>query len=464
MTGDPLTQGRVVADAVLYEGYLLYPYRASSSKNQVRWQFGVLGPPSAPPGIGEPPELSAECLLSAGPDTDSVTVYLRCLQLQNRRVHDPAGRPVAELRAGGTSWTSWEEAVPVEVTLGPLSRQQLRHGCLLPVEIAGGSEREPVLDGTVEVGELVRSRLPLRAELAVSLTCDGPVHRLRLTLRNVTDGPAADREAAIERSLLGSHLLVQAHQARFVSLLEPPPAAAEAAERCVNQRCWPVLASPADDVVLVSPIILYDHPEVAAESAGALFDSTEIDEILTLRVMTLTDAEKAEARATDPHAGAIIDRCDAMSAEDLQRLHGVLRDPRLPEPTGLAAEQDWQVPTWSDTGDQPWWDPGVDGAVSPETDQVLIGEIRVAKGSRVRVQPRRRADAQDLFFAGQEAKVTAVFADVDGNSHVAVVLTDDPAADLHEWYGRYLYFAPEELEPLPDRPDPAPVNQPRKEG
>jgi hypothetical protein len=469
-----LDQARVVADAVLYEGYLLYPYRASSSKNQVRWQFGVLGPPSAPPGIGEPAELTAECLLAAagGDDTDSsetgdsgtgdsVTIYLRFLQLQTRRVRDASGVTVSKVRAGGIEWTSWEEAVAREIRLGPFPVAELRAGHTVEVEIPGGSESEPVLDAGRPVGELIRSRRPLRAELRLELTEDGPVRRLRMVLGNVTDGPAADREAAIERSLLGSHLLLQANGTRFISLLEPPAQAAEAAGRCVNQRCWPVLASPAEDVLLVSPIILYDHPEVAAESAGALFDSTEIDEILTLRVMTLTDEEKAEARATDSHAGAIIDRCDAMSAEDLRRLHGILRDPhafaRDIEPA------DWQVPTWSDTGGKPWWDPGVDGAVSPETDAVLIDGVRVSKGSRVLVQPRRRADAQDLFFAGQEAKVTAVFADVDGNNHIAVVLSDDPAADLHEWYGRYLYFAPDELEPLPTQPEPAPVSDQGRE-
>ena len=90
-----------------------------------------------------------------------------------------------------------------------------------------------------------------------------------------------------------------------------------------------MLAGPpgTEDMLLVSPIILYDHPEVAEQSKTALYDCTEIDEILTLRVMTMTDEEKAQARATDPRAAQIIDRCDAMSPEAMARLHGVLRDP-----------------------------------------------------------------------------------------------------------------------------------------
>ena len=166
---------------------------------------------------------------------------------------------------------------------------------------------------------------------------------------------------------------------------------------------------------------------MAPESPGDLLDATEIDEMLTLRVMTLTEEEKAAARGTDPRAAAIIDRCDSMPAETMAQLHGTRRDDAA----------------------QPWWDPGADASVSPETDAVLVAGVPVAKGCRVRLRPTRRADAQDMFLAGQDAVVTAVLSDVDGQTHVAVVLADDPAADLHDWYGRYWYFGPDELEPLP---------------
>ena len=116
-----------------------------------------------------------------------------------------------------------------------------------------------------------------------------------------------------------------------------------------------------------------------------------------------------------------------MPAETMAQLHGTRRDDAAP----------------------PWWDPGADASVSPETDAVLVAGVPVAKGSRVRLRPTRRADAQDMFLAGQDAVVTAVLSDVDGQTHVAVVLADDPAADLHDWYGRYWYFGPDELEPLP---------------
>ncbi|NDZ81880.1 hypothetical protein G3I19_25775, partial [Streptomyces sp. SID10853] len=107
------------------------------------------------------------------------------------------------------------------------------------------------------------------------------------------------------------------------------------------------------------------------------------------------------------------------------------------------------APPAFDTGGAPWWDPAADASVRPSSDAVVIDGVSVSQGSLVRVHPARRADAQDLFFAGQVARVTAVLSDVDGGTHVALVLVDDPAADMHDWYGRYFYFAPDELEPLP---------------
>jgi len=445
----PLDQARAVADTVLYEGYLLYPYRASSAKNQVRWQFGVLGPPAAVAGSSEPAGLRAQCVLDAEPEA-TLTIYLRFLQLQARRVQALDGTAVRELRAGTASWLSWDEAVPHEIELGPLSLAELTSGCTLPVRVPANEECEQLSDGSEPVGTLLRRRAELLGALSLHATDadTAGLRRLELSLDNRTPGRPADRDAASALSFLSAHLLLVAGHARFVSLVDPPQAARAALAGCRSERCWPVLAAADDDILLVSPIILEDHPRLAEQSRGALFDSTEIDEILTLRVMTMTDAEKAEARATDPHAAAIIDRCDAMTAEDLQQLHGILRDPRaldVPTWSDGSAWNDGSV--WNDAGGKPWWDPGVDAAVDPERDAVLIGGVRVSRGSRVRVRPRRRADAQDMFFAGRWATVAAVYADVDGNEHVAVVLSDDPRADPSDWYGRYLYFAPDELEP-----------------
>ena len=226
----------------------------------------------------------------------------------------------------------------------------------------------------------------------------------------------------------------------FVSLLDPPRDATDAVAGCANEGTFPVLI--ASDVMLSSPIILYDHPVVAPESPGDLYDATEIDEILALRVLTLTDDEKAEARATDPRAAAIVERCDTMPPEVWQRLHGAVRtlEPAGPAPEAVATT--------------PWWDPGADSSVDPGTDSLTISGVEVARGSAVRLRPSRRADAHDLFLAGLTATVAGVFRDVDGNVHVAVTVDDDPATDALAWQGRYLYFHPDEVEPLGDREGP----------
>ena len=436
-------RARAVADAVLYEGYLLYPYRGTSSKNQSRWQFGVLGPPGAShAGLGEDDTLAAQFLVDGA---HAITMVVRFLQLQHRRAEreraDGGFDPVDELTTPSGSWLTWDEAVECEMSFGPLAVDD--QPWTLPLVYPAAIEIEPV-----EGGRLVRERQEVRAVLTVAHEPDGALARVSVRVSNV--GATVDRkidgkDSVIARSMIGTHLIAEVVGGRFVSLLEPPPAAAGAVSRCHQHRCFPVLAGPpgTHDVLLVSPIILYDHPEVAEQSNTALYDCTEIDEILTLRVMTMTDEEKAQARATDPRAAQIIDQCDAMSADDMARLHGVLRNPHTL--AGLVPE----IPEGVD-----WWDPLADNAVRPEIDAVVVNGARVARGSQVRLRPRRNADAQDIFVAGKTARVTSVHEDVEGNKHVGVVVDDDPAADLHDWYGRYLYFSPDEIEPLETQQTP----------
>ena len=429
-----LDQARTVADAVLYEGYLLYPYRASSDKNRSRWQFGVLGPPGAADrGLGEPEAMTMHTVLTGATAESSLLVRLRFLQLQCRQVLDADGVEVERLVLPDRTELTWEEAVEQELALTvPVAAGDY------PVEVGGAELVEPLAPSAG--GAVVRRRWPLRAEVSVDAARHGDFTALSVRVRNDHDRRPATRKEATRTSLLGAHLLVEAEGCAFVSMVDPPADARSLVDGFRQDRCWPVLcgepsepgAPGRSDLLLGSPIILDDFPQIAPQSAGALFDATEIDEILTLRVITMTDAEKAEARATDPRAAAIIDRCDAMTPGDLQQLHGVLRDPH----------------TRTDPDDTPWWDPAADSCVDPDKDSVLVDGVRVRRGSLVRVHPSRRADAQDLFFADQVARVTSVLSDVDGGTHVALVLVDDPAADLHDWYGRYFYFAPDELEPL----------------
>ncbi len=459
-----LDVARLAADAVLYEGYLLYPYRASSSKNHARWQFGVLGPPGAAHrGVGEAPGMQTEFLVERGVDDAHLVLHLRFLQLQRRQLRGPDGVEVPELRVDDDLLLSWDEAVERELTFS-LGLSELADGVTRSARAEGGVDVEEVeAAGGTGVGVVVRRRWPLAARLDARCREVDGLLKLEVSVQNVCpDGAVDTKDDATRRSFLGSHLVVEAHGTGFVSLLDPPESASAAALSCEQDRCWPVLSGlPGDtDLLLCLPIILYDYPEIAGESPGALFDATEIDEILTLRVLTMTDAEKAEARATDPLAREIIDRCDDMSPETLQQMHGALRSPRgeaLPDLPAVAWPEltdlrDVGAPSFDTAA--PWWDPATDAAVDPDRDSVVIEGVSISRGSLVRVHPNRRADAQDLFFAGQVARVTAVLSDVDGSTHVALVLVDDPASALHEEAGRYFYFAPDELEPL--RPDHVP--------
>jgi hypothetical protein len=436
-----------VADAVLYEGYVLYPYRASAQKNRSRWQFGVVMPAGyAALDPSESAVSQTECLLEYTGHT-TVKLLLRFLQVQQRSVqawHQPTGAftTVEALTVAGTPIAAWDEAVERQVVLHLEIGELLRADHHEPLHVDGGEEIELVRDehGTV-TGRLIRRRQPLDGEVVVSgQPLPGPWQALRLRVRvenQTAPQPVPERrEQALPAALVAVHTIIGVEDGAFLSMIDPPEWARGAVEECRNIGTWPVLAGQggAADAVLSSPIILYDHPELAPESPGDLYDATEIDEILTLRTLTLTDEEKREARATDPRAAQLIDRVDALDAQAIERMHGTVRY--------LRPASDQPEP------DTPWWDPDAEAAVSPHTDTVTVAATVLRHGSTVRLRPgTRRADAQDMFLAGRLATVEAVLHDVDDHPYLAVTLADDASADLQRAHGRFLYFTPDEVEP-----------------
>jgi hypothetical protein len=467
---------RSVADAVLYEGYILYPYRASSQKNQSRWQWGVvMAPGYAAIDPSESTFTQSECVLEHT-GQPAVQVILRFLQVQ-RRSTEASGPGSSDQRPPTPPTPTWDEAVEREIEFTVGSAELFGAGHVEEFTVAGGTDREPLAgpqeatgpqEGTepqagtgspAGTGYTVRTRERLDGVVSVvALPVQGPWQAVRLQVR-VENRTAADsvperRDDALPTALVAAHVILSASGGEFISMTDPPMWAKAAVAECENVGGWPVLGDPdgGRQVVLSSPIILYDHPEVAPESPGELYDGTEIDEILTLRTLALSDAEKLEARATDPRAAALIDRVESMDAKTMAGLHGTIRPGRPGFGNGsgqagpAAAGEQLGVPDPA----VPWWDPEAEAAVSPDTDAVTIDGQQISRGSRIRLRPggpgARRSDAQDMFLIGRTAEVQAVLLDVDDKPYLAVTLADDPDSDIRVAHGRFLYFAVDEVE------------------
>ncbi len=338
---------RIVA-ATLYEGYILYPYRPSSVKNQVRWTFGGVYPREYSEAVAGAERWAAvtECLLRGG-DEAAVDVTVRFLHVVSRtaaQLDEPTPtppsdvsrlRPVEAFEVDGRVQRTWEEAAERSLEAGSTTLLSLLAAPRqLTLSVAAGEEIEWLrrADGTV-VGALLRSHRPLEVSVEVAAQrVAGDLVRVHVEVTNITPvsgADVADRDSAVRHALLSTHVVLGAQGGGWVSLTDPPADAAAVAATCVNNGLWPILVGDpgSDDTILASPIILEDHPQLAAESAGELFDSTEIDEILSLRILTLTDDEKAEMRGADERARAILERTEALTQDDFMRMHGTLRSP-----------------------------------------------------------------------------------------------------------------------------------------
>lgn len=341
---------REVADAVLYEGYMLYPYRPSATKNRQRWTFGGLCPRAYSEATrgSEPWQIQAECL-AQGDGHTLLAVQTRFLHLQTREagalasplgkmpdLGEPVYTVVPELQIGERSYRPWEEAVEREVHVPQTSLAELLT-CpqRLPIAFPAWRGVEPLRDRDGMVaGVLVRQQQEIAGVVALGAeqVQDG-VFKLCARVENLTPCPQAaslSRDAALLQAFASTHLILALDGGEFVSQTDPPDALRDQVASCRNVGVWPVLVGDESerDAMLASPIILYDYPQIAPESPGALFDGAEIDEILTLRIMTLTDEEKRELRGVDDRTRALLDRTEALPEEALARLHGAMRSLR----------------------------------------------------------------------------------------------------------------------------------------
>jgi hypothetical protein len=328
---------RRIADAVLYEGYILWPYRRSALKNQRRWTFGGVYP--AAHSAAHPDDAAAmrtQCLVE-GPAGASVDVRVRFLHVVARGVlragADGALEPIDELTVGAERHVAWDEAVEREAATGPLALSALAERAhTVAIDVPAGTEDEELrAPGGAPAGALRRSWQPLHGVVEARAERLGEaLWRVTVTVSNATPFDAAvGREAALARTFCSTHAVLRADGgAAFVSLTDPPDALRAHAAGCRNEGTWPVLVGAPGErhTLLSSPIILEDHPRVAPESPGDLFDGAEIDQLLRLSILSLTDEEKAEMRATDPRAREILERTEALTPEELMRLHGSVRD------------------------------------------------------------------------------------------------------------------------------------------
>ncbi len=302
MPADPV---RAIADAVLYEGYLLWPYRKAALKNQQRFTFGGVYPPA----WDDRSVMQVQVLLEGDGDAE-VDVRARFLHVVRRQVLR-AGVPVEELEAGGERWVSWDEAVEREATPGPID-----------VPAAEATERIPG-------GAIRRSWRALRGELSVAREPVGDgVSRVTVRVANTTPWMAGDRADALRATMCSTHAVLRVRGGEWVSATDPPERLRAAADACEQDGAWPVLVGEPGDrsTVLASPIILSDHPEIAPESPGDLFDSGEIDGMLVLNILAMTDEERRDMRDADPRARAILERTEGLTREEIMRLHGTIRE------------------------------------------------------------------------------------------------------------------------------------------
>ncbi|HEY6751173.1 MAG TPA: hypothetical protein VI027_07605 [Rubrobacteraceae bacterium] len=436
-----------IAAAVLYEGYVLWPYRRSAQKNQKRWTFGGVYPRafSETAQTNDPWLMQTQCLVVG--EKAAVEVKLRFLHVVERKVAAIRGvgeelteaerlEFVDELRVGGERYLAWEEAAEREVVVSGLGLADLKTPTRAAISIPAGVEEEPLAgDGGVVVGALVRSWHSLEGvvEVEAEPVCEG-LFTLTVKITNTAPWDGQDRDETLRQTFVSTHTILRVEDGEFVSLMDPPEEMKRLAEECENKKTWPVLAGEEGDrhTILSSPIILYDYPKIAPESPGDLFDGGEIDQLLTLSILSLTDEEKEEARATDPRAREILDRSESLSEEDLMSLHGAIRGFQTLRGGG-------QIDPFE-----------VEGLERPAPISVTVDGVEIRSGSRVRLWPRAGRDIFDIALSGKAAIVDKIEQDFEDRILLSVSVEDDPGREMVDMpvLGHRFFFSPEEVEPL----------------
>jgi len=438
-----------LVQAVLYEGYILYPYRPSSKKNQVgRFTFGRVYPEdySRAEAGRERCLMQTEFLVRDESKDACAAITVRFLQPLAREIGklpkpiewkeglQPEFASVPSLQIGEDLYQTWQEAIEREIQLPQLnlrtplqSEKRFRFPAtreLVPIRASDG----------LAVGVVVRQTSSIAGTMELDTTLIEPdAVRLRVRILNQTPVPddlLTNQNEIVLRTFASTHTILRVAGGECISLLDPPGQYLEAAKECTQIGSWPVLVGDESkgerDVMLSSPIILYDYPKIAPESPGDLFDGAEIDEILTLRIQTLTDAEKLEMRQVDEHARRVLERTEKLSEGELLKLHGLMR-PLRTNPT-----------------DEEFFNP------NQPLREITVAGVALKAGDRVRIKPKRRADVMDIALDGRIAVIESLLQDVDEQVQLALVLEDDPGRDLglSRQPGHRFFYAADEVVPV----------------
>jgi hypothetical protein len=383
-------------DSLLYEGYALYPYTPGATKNATPTPFGIAYPPAYAAALASTfDQLLLRCVLHAPPDA-LVNGEVRFLAPSGER-HEAAAH---RLQLPGTS-------------VGAL---------------AGASTSGRPLERHAEID--AQGAAPLLVTLSLQAQELGP-GSYELALRVANRTPCADgldRATALGRSLLSTHPILRVCGGRFVSPLERP---------CASVNTFPVLASATDDAVIGAAIVLPDHPQIAPESRGGLFDSTEIEEALLLHVKVLSDAEREEIEQQDEAVRAMVARAASATPDEILALHGRFT---ACEPDGAEAR--------SPVSDSPPQEPP--GLLDPTAgeEEADVDGVRFRRGGKVRISRPPEADLHARLLKGRVATIERIMIDYDGKAHLGVTIDGDPGQELLRDSGRLLFFFAPEVEVL----------------
>ncbi len=370
-----MTDVEELVETLLFEGYALYPYTPGATKNATPTPFGIVYPPVyAAPTPTTFDTIKMPCIVEAGAGV-AVSVSVRFLQASGVR-HEAVARRI-DLPGEGT------EAFDFDGLTGRVS---------------------------LEVEELPASLL-----------------RVTATVENTTVVPEGlTRTESLIHSLLSTHLVARVTNGRFASPSAPSEHTATAVMTCYAVNTFPVLAADDDSVMLGAAIILPDHPQIAPESKGNLFDSTEIEEALRLHLLALSDGEREELKEHDPALREMLERAIASAPHDLTGLHGRVT---VSEPGTLIGAKDAY-------GDD----------IRGEEQARLADGAIVRRGDQVSLRPERGKHAQDHLLTGRTATIERIYVDYDDLVHLCVTVDDDPGQQLMRDIGRYLYFKVDEVE------------------